>query len=132
MLSRLVRAVAVCSCVSLAVPIASAQNYVIDFEHQCNGAIFPAGMRVSPVCGRNTAGGSVSGQIGVHGTNPGHLVSQNTAIIFDSSHPTGNDPDLGTPNENFGGPGVGRLGGLPGLCRLGWLILNQRLDLAHR
>ena len=31
----------------------------------------------------------------------------NKALIFDSSHPTGDDYDLGTPNEEFGGPGVG-------------------------
>ncbi|MCO6459234.1 MAG: hypothetical protein J5I93_28325 [Pirellulaceae bacterium] len=29
------------------------------------------------------------------------------AMIFDSSRPTGGDPDLGTPNQSFGGPGVG-------------------------
>ena len=28
-------------------------------------------------------------------------------MIFDSSSPTGNDSDLGTPNQAFGGPGVG-------------------------
>ncbi len=34
-------------------------------------------------------------------------------IIFDSSNPTGCDFDLGTPNQSFGGPGIGR-GGAPG------------------
>ncbi|NJM97332.1 MAG: hypothetical protein HC800_09285 [Phormidesmis sp. RL_2_1] len=29
------------------------------------------------------------------------------AMIFDSSNPTGGDFDLGTPNQKFGGPGVG-------------------------
>ncbi|MCB0115273.1 MAG: Ig-like domain-containing protein, partial [Caldilineaceae bacterium] len=29
------------------------------------------------------------------------------AVIFDSSNPTGGDVDLGTPNEDFGGPGIG-------------------------
>jgi len=29
------------------------------------------------------------------------------AIIFNSADPTGQDPDLGTPNEEFNGPGVG-------------------------
>lgn len=29
------------------------------------------------------------------------------AIIFNSSAPTGEDPDLGTPNSAFGGPGIG-------------------------
>jgi hypothetical protein len=32
-------------------------------------------------------------------------------MIFDSANPTGNDDDLGTPNEDFGGPGVGGGGG---------------------
>lgn len=32
-------------------------------------------------------------------------------IIFDSSNPTGGDQDLGTPNSDFGGPGVGHGGG---------------------
>lgn len=40
----------------------------------------------------------------------------NQAMIFDSSNPTGNDPDLGTPNSDFGGPGIGSGGGagMPG------------------
>jgi hypothetical protein len=33
------------------------------------------------------------------------------AMIFDSSSPTGGDWDLGTPNQAFGGPGVGSGGG---------------------
>ncbi|MEM7474531.1 MAG: putative Ig domain-containing protein [Planctomycetota bacterium] len=32
------------------------------------------------------------------------------AMIFDSSHPTGYDYDLGSPNRNFGGPGRGHGG----------------------
>ena len=36
----------------------------------------------------------------------------NTCITFDSSAPTGGDDDLGTPNQAFGGPGVGNGGGL--------------------
>jgi len=35
---------------------------------------------------------------------------RNRAIVFDSSNPTGGDFDLGTPNETFGGPGIGRGG----------------------
>lgn len=31
----------------------------------------------------------------------------NKAIIFDSANPTGGDYDLGSPNQEFGGPGVG-------------------------
>jgi hypothetical protein len=38
------------------------------------------------------------------------------AILFDSARPTGNDFDLGAPNRDFGGPGVGLGGkfGMPG------------------
>ncbi|MFQ5598950.1 MAG: hypothetical protein ACE5G2_00190 [Candidatus Krumholzibacteriia bacterium] len=32
------------------------------------------------------------------------------AIVFDSADPTGGDVDLGTPNEDFGGPGKGNGG----------------------
>ncbi|MDH3380082.1 MAG: hypothetical protein OEQ39_24440 [Gammaproteobacteria bacterium] len=32
-------------------------------------------------------------------------------MIFDSSAPTGDDPDLGTPNVDFAGPGIGAGGG---------------------
>jgi hypothetical protein len=47
-----------------------------------------------------------------------HLMTWNTqdmsstglGIAFDSANPTGGDLDLGTPNERFGGPGVGRFG----------------------
>ena len=44
------------------------------------------------------------------------LISQGLGIAFDSSNPTGGDFDLGTPNETFGGPGVGTGGevGQPG------------------
>lgn len=31
-------------------------------------------------------------------------------MMFDSANPTGGDEDLGTPNEDFGGPGIGRAG----------------------
>ena len=34
------------------------------------------------------------------------------AMIFDTANPTGGDPDLGTPNGDFGGPGIGSGGGL--------------------
>jgi hypothetical protein len=37
----------------------------------------------------------------------------NSAIVFDSQNPTGDDADLGTPNIDFGGPGVG-IGGTSG------------------
>ena len=49
--------------------------------------------------------GGCDGSIRVYGHNP-ELYGWNVAMIFDSSNPTGEDPDLGTPNEGYGGPGV--------------------------
>jgi hypothetical protein len=51
---------------------------------------------------------------GVHVTT--NDPTNHPAMIFDSSNPTGDDPDLGTPNEDFGGPGQGNGGksGQPG------------------
>ncbi len=47
-----------------------------------------------------------SGPIGVVGRNP-NFPGVNAAMIFDSDNPYSGDLDLGTPNEDFGGPGVG-------------------------
>jgi len=69
---------------------------VIDFEG------LPAGTILSEVT--TTSG---SGPIVVRGFNPFLGVRANAALIFDSSVPTGDDFDLGTPNMQFGGPGIG-------------------------
>jgi hypothetical protein len=56
-----------------------------------------------------------SGPILVNGVNP-QAPGLNAAVIFDSANPNGDpcggglDLDLGTPNETFGGPGVGAAG----------------------
>jgi hypothetical protein len=74
------------------------------------------------------AGAVVSGQTPSGGTHPGDSFADfvlscvndgdgpNSIIVFDSQSPTGNDADLGTPNEDFDGPGVGWGGrqGAPG------------------
>lgn len=44
------------------------------------------------------------------------------AIAFDSSAPTGGDKDLGTPNKQYGGPGVGS-GGATNDTALGMLLI---------
>lgn len=67
---------------------------VIDFEG------FEAGDIVSTVVPNDGCDGS----IGVFAENPN--LSGNSAMIFDSSNPTGGDFDLGTPNEFYGGPGI--------------------------
>src|SRR5688572_13982137 len=55
-------------------------------------------------------------EIDVEYANQGILFSSGSAnhplVIFDSANPTGNDDDLGTANEDFGGPGVGEGGEL--------------------
>jgi hypothetical protein len=68
----------------------------IDFEGLAAGTIVAS-----------VFGDSGSGPILVQGTNPSLAAGTNAAVIFDSSNPTGDDSDLGTPNENFGGPGIG-------------------------
>jgi len=52
-----------------------------------------------------------AGPIHMMGTNP-DLPGENAAIVFDSSNPlpAADDYDLGSPNETFGGPGVGEGG----------------------
>ncbi|MEL7447985.1 MAG: hypothetical protein AAFN78_02190, partial [Pseudomonadota bacterium] len=57
----------------------------------------------------------------------------NPVMIFNSAFPTGGDPDLGTPNEDFGGPGIGDGGGLgqPGvnfLAERNVLIISEDGD----
>ncbi|WP_299361944.1 hypothetical protein [Winogradskyella sp.] len=54
--------------------------------------------------------------------------NSNAAMIFDSSNPTGGDFDIGTPNEMYGGPGIGD-GGASNDTALGnVLILSEDLD----
>ena len=94
-----------------------------------------------------TAGLVVAGTLPQGGTAPGTLfpdmtisVPNNngpqTCIIFDSSNPTGEDPDLGTPNNTCGGPGVGTGGevGQPGencVARGNLLIIAEDLGDAN-
>lgn len=75
---------------------------VLNFESR------PAGTIATEFFGRFGAG-----PVLVNGVNP-DLGGQNAAVVFDSRYPTGGDPDLGTPNEDFGGPGVGESGGADG------------------
>ncbi len=65
---------------------------------------------------------TVSAAANAGGTGP--------AMIFDSANPSGGDTDLGTPNQSFGGPGVGSGGasGMPGensLARGKILIISE-------
>jgi hypothetical protein len=87
----------------------------IDFEG------LTAGLIVDRVQNGSGATGLPSGYVGIFGFKPSAGLLTNTAIIYDSDCPpggvasdcTGEDIDLGSPNENFGGPGVG-VGGAAG------------------
>ena len=68
---------------------------IIDFEGLSAGTI------VSSI---NGAGGTGPIVVNGYSTNFGGAV--NAAIIFNSNSPTGGDSDLGTPNSDFGGPGI--------------------------
>jgi hypothetical protein len=76
---------------------------------------FPAGTIVFAI----PSGG---GYIQVLGYNPA-LGDVNAAVIFDSANPTGGDVDLGTPNEAFGGPGIGAGGTVSNDTALGNLLI---------
>ena len=86
-------------------------------------ALLPA---VAPVSAATTQsfGGYPAGTIVVEGIGEGTplwpdfrvvAVDNNSGpdavIVFDSTSPTGGDSDLGTPNLDFGGPGIGLGGG---------------------
>jgi len=70
-------------------------NEVIDFEGIAPGTIL-----------NQVFSNTGAGPIGVSGFNP-DLGMVNAAVVFNSSNRTGEDSDLGTPNETFGGPGIG-------------------------
>lgn len=72
-----------------------------------NFADLPAGTIVEEAYG--SAG---TGPVRIFGENPRFRQGTNAAVIFDSANPTGEDPDLGAPNETFeieeGQPGPGK------------------------
>ncbi|MEM7572329.1 MAG: malectin domain-containing carbohydrate-binding protein [Bacteroidota bacterium] len=74
------------------------------------------------------------GPVGIKGFNPSLGAATNSAMIFDSGNPTGGDDDLGTPNSDFGGPGVGsggQMGKFQNDRALGnLLIISTDLDQA--
>lgn len=75
---------------------------VLDFSAQASGATLPAGTVVDNEFSHRGV------QISAINNQTGH---PDMALIFDSGNITGNDPDLGTPNAAFSGPGVGVGGG---------------------
>ncbi len=85
---------------SLMTAVAATATTVEDFSSEPAGAVVAGAMP-----GGGTDGGTHFTDFTLSVTNTGGGPS--SAIIFDSSNPTGGDSDLGTPNSAFGGPGVG-------------------------
>jgi hypothetical protein len=90
----------------------------IDFEGLDEGQV------IDEVSNGSGATGLPNGEVSVFGFNPGKGFNRNAAIVFDSACLPGGDPedctgddrDLGTPNETCpgGGPGSGEGGECPG------------------
>lgn len=99
------------------------QVSVVDFEG------LDAGCVVDSLSSGNGISGPLVGSVSVVGVTPS-LAPENTAIIFDSANPTGGDPDLGTPNEDFGGLGEGT-GGESGGIAPNMVALGKVLILAE-
>ena len=95
---------------------ASTRADVLDFE----------GLTAGTIPHQLTAGagltGDAPGVVGVRGTSVMFGAGVNCAVVFDSSHPTGGDWDLGTPNQFYGGPGIGS-GGLSNRKELGNILI---------
>ena len=87
-------------------------SWVLDFETDASGNKLPRGQIID----------AEWALYGIHITTNNPTV--HPAMIFDSSEPTGYDWDLGSPNEDFGGPGRGTGGeeGQPGENR--WPLNN--------
>ncbi|MEO1032687.1 MAG: hypothetical protein AAFX55_14840 [Bacteroidota bacterium] len=92
------------------------ESFVIDFEAFNAGDIVSEIFIVDPFENAQVSGITMA------------FPNSNAAMIFDSSNPTGGDFDIGTPNEMYGGPGVGN-GGASNDTALGnVLILSEDLD----
>jgi hypothetical protein len=72
----------------------------IDFEG------IPPGTIVEQLSNGAGVTGLSGGYIGVRGFNPSMSLDDNAAVIFNSANPPGIDYDLGSPNSDFGGPGL--------------------------
>lgn len=84
---------------SLAIPVGGGR------ERQSFGD-YPAGTVVAGSRpGGDDASGSMFSDFTLSVLNGGG--GPHSLVLFDSAHPSGEDADLGTPNQTFGGPGLG-------------------------
>ena len=93
----------------------------IDFDTDAAGNAIPAGAEIT------NQYASFGFLVSVSNNRNNH---PDKGIIFDSANPTGGDPDLGTPNAAFGGPGVGA-GGATGATGENAVALGNVLIIAE-
>ncbi|WP_431157860.1 DUF7467 domain-containing protein [Winogradskyella poriferorum] len=92
------------------------ESYLIDFENFDPGDIVSEILIDDPFENAQVEGITLA------------FPNNNAAMVFDSSNPSGGDFDIGTPNELYGGPGIGA-GGVTNDTALGnVLILSEDLD----
>jgi|GEM_PF-2830344 len=96
-----------CDTACLLPPNGCPGSQVLSFNQDPNGNPIPAGT----IVGNQWASMGVT--FSFVNNNPNKVP---TGVIFDSGNPTGGDWDLGTPHQDFGGPGIGPGGaaGMPG------------------
>lgn len=93
---------------------------VLSFDHDPDGNPIPAGTVVDDQWA----------SMGVTFSFVNNGSTAPVGVIFDSSNPTGGDLDLGTPNQDFGGPGIGS-GGAQGAAGQNDQALGNLLVLAE-
>ena len=96
--------------------VTSVESFIIDFESYEVGDIVSEILITDPFESVEVVGVTMT-----HG-------SSNAALIFDSSKPSGEDYDLGTPNQIHGGPGIGNGGDSNDTALGNVLILSEDLD----
>ena len=96
----------------------NAQGKVMNFNTNANGEDIPAGTVISD---QYSAWGISIQTFNNHRKHP------SKAVIFNSSNPSGGDVDLGTPNEQYQGPGRGE-GGASNKTALGNLLIIAEND----
>ena len=98
---KLIRAPQIRAVVALGAFLPLAQAFEMDFEG------LPAGTVIYQLSAGAGMSAGFPGIVKVTGYSAQFGPGTNPVLIFDSSDPTGGDVDLGTPNQAYGGPGIG-------------------------
>ena len=98
---KLIRFPRIPAALALGALLPLAQAFELDFEGLPDGTVI---YQLSAGAGMSAG---FPGIVKVTGYSAEFGPGINPVLIFDSSDPTGGDIDLGTPNQAYGGPGVG-------------------------